>query len=48
MDTWKMHETYVTGIAKPILFCTLPVTSVLQAGNKSIEKQQQEIVANSI
>lgn len=48
VDTWKVFETYVTGTAKPTLFCTLPNTSVLQAGNKSIQKRQQEIVATSI
>lgn len=48
MDTWKVLETYVTGIAKPTLFCAMSNTSVLQAGNKSIQKQQQELVATTI
>lgn len=35
----KMLESYVTGIAKPILlFCSLPNAFVLQAGNKTINR----------
>lgn len=48
MDMWKMLKIYVTGIAKPPLSCILPNTSVLQAGNKSIQKQEQEKVAITI
>lgn len=49
MYTRKMLESYVTGIAKPVLlFRSLPNTFVLQAGNKNIQKQLQETTATGI